>query len=348
MKAWREQGYTCELLPSTATFSFANSQRSRCRECLKVWYGDGYFTIFDIVEEGRVPMLMSIIQMMNLNLQLTCHNGGVRVQSANFRHGKQFDLEFSTSGHAILDLTRITYKGDTSFVGIGTGRSYAQKDQKPPAEGDAEKGDPRPGEPSEIRATATGSPFGKENAPGKDVESSKRIPSTEEKTTATPPPPRTLEESEKPTAVSLPPSLLKLHRRLNSELELYKLHIKHYHMTPTRFKFRTSELALPDEIYEKYEKICKDCTHCQHVGKTAPRSHVSGIRSQNFGDLLFFDHCEVTEIVPGKPGQEPRTRKHIILIILDSATSYLSAYPCADHSDKTTLEKLRILMQENN
>ena len=44
----------------------------------------------------------------------------------------------------------------------------------------------------------------------------------------------------------LPLPLVRLHKRLNKDLELYKLHVKHYHMSLNQFKKRTSELALPD------------------------------------------------------------------------------------------------------
>ena len=48
----------------------------------------------------------------------------------------------------------------------------------------------------------------------------------------------------------IPPALRRLHQRLLKDIELYKLHSKHYHMSPNQFKARTSELTLPDEVYE--------------------------------------------------------------------------------------------------
>ena len=75
------------------------------------------------------------------------------------------------------------------------------------------------------------------------------------------------------------------------DVELYKLHIKHYHMSPKQFKARTSELALPDEVYVKYDGVVKSCKVCQDAMRTPARSKVSGIRAQNFGDLVFIDHA---------------------------------------------------------
>ena len=44
---------------------------------------------------------------------------------------------------------------------------------------------------------------------------------------------------------TVPRALQRLHRRLMTKTELYELHIKHYHMTPTQFRRCASELALP-------------------------------------------------------------------------------------------------------
>ena len=33
----------------------------------------------------------------------------------------------------------------------------------------------------------------------------------------------------------VPPALRRLHQRLMKDVELYKLHIKHYHMSPKQF-----------------------------------------------------------------------------------------------------------------
>ena len=43
-------------------------------------------------------------------------------------------------------------------------------------------------------------------------------------------------------------SLRKIHDKLKDETELYKIHLKHYHMTPKSFRHRTSALKLPKEV----------------------------------------------------------------------------------------------------
>ena len=88
---------------------------------------------------------------------------------------------------------------------------------------------------------------------------------------------------------TIPPALRKLHKRLSSKVELHKLHIKHYHMSPAQFRKRTSELALPESIYRQFEQVVRECDICAKMQKPHPRSRHSGIRAQNFGDVIFMD-----------------------------------------------------------
>ena len=67
----------------------------------------------------------------------------------------------------------------------------------------------------------------------------------------------------RPTAVqALTPAYRKMIKRLDDKVELYKAHVKHYHMSPTQFRRRTSMLNLPDGIYEKYEEVYNKCRVC--------------------------------------------------------------------------------------
>ena len=62
-----------EIQPTSLRFFFANSQQSKCTEKLVIFmYDNGWntqFTEFDIVEEGDVPLLMSLPHMRNLGFQ---------------------------------------------------------------------------------------------------------------------------------------------------------------------------------------------------------------------------------------------------------------------------------------
>jgi len=119
---------------------------------------------------------------------------------------------------------------------------------------------------------------------------------------------------------NVPASLLKLHRRLSKEVELYKLHVKHYHMSTKQFRMRTTELALPEEVYEKFDKMVKTCKVCSESQPAPSRARVSGLRAQNFGDLVFLDHAKIPH-----GGQ-----KYAVLLIRDGATNLLAAHPSAE------------------
>ena len=54
--------------------------------------------------------------------------------------------------------------------------------------------------------------------------------------------------------------------KLRSDVELYKLHVKHYHMSPAQFRRRTSMPGLPGEIYDRYDRIVKSCKICSTSG----------------------------------------------------------------------------------
>ena len=84
-------GLWYEIQPTSSRFFFANSQQSKCTEKLVIFmYDHGWntqFTEFDIVEEGDVPLLMSLPQMRNLGFQfeltpekayLSCASIGMR------------------------------------------------------------------------------------------------------------------------------------------------------------------------------------------------------------------------------------------------------------------------------
>ena len=86
---------------------------------------------------------------------------------------------------------------------------------------------------------------------------------------------------------AMTPAYKKMLRRLEGSVALYKLHFKHYHMSPTQFRRRTSMLGLPDSVYQKYEDVCHKCRVCSTSIAPPPRARVSGIRASNFGDVIF-------------------------------------------------------------
>jgi hypothetical protein len=136
----------------------------------------------------------------------------------------------------------------------------------------------------------------------------------------------------------VPLALQRLHRRLSKDLELYKLHVKHYHMSPAQFRKRTSELALPDEVYHKYEQMVKSCKICSDATPPPSRSRFTGLRAINLGDLVFADHAEIHH----------EDQKYVVLLILDGATNLLWARPQQDLKAESTLESFRDWMDHHN
>ena len=126
----------------------------------------------------------------------------------------------------------------------------------------------------------------------------------------------------------LPLALRRIHQKLESPVELLKLHLKHYHMSSDQFRKRTSALKIPEEIYQNYDLIVKQCETCQGVKKGPSRPKVSGMRSEVFGDLTFIDHAEV---------QLNHRFKIMFLIIYDGATQLMTSFPCETKSEDETI-----------
>ena len=127
-------------------------------------------------------------------------------------------------------------------------------------------------------------------------------------------------------------------KKLEDTVELYKLHVKHYHMSPTQFRRRTSMLGLPDSVYEKYEDVVNKCRVCSTSVAPPPRARISGIRSSNFGDVIFVDHAEI----------QLRKNKYVVLLVLDGASNLLWATAQNSMNNKDTIQALRLWTDENN
>ena len=139
-------------------------------------------------------------------------------------------------------------------------------------------------------------------------------------------------------AQALTPAYRKMIKRLDDKVELYKLHVKHYHMSPTQFRRRTSMLNLPERIYEKYEDVFNKCRVCSMSVAPPPRAKISGIRASVFGDVVFVDHCEI----------ELKKKKYVVLLVLDGATNLLWATAQNSLDKKETLTHLRLWNEQNN
>ena len=140
-------------------------------------------------------------------------------------------------------------------------------------------------------------------------------------------------------AQALTPAYRKMIKRLDDMVELYKLHVKQYHMSPTQFRRRTSMLNLPDRIYEKYEEVYNKCRVCSMSVAPPARAKVSGMRASVFGDVIFVDHCEIA--------LKKKKKKYVVLLVLDGATNLLWATAQNSLDKKETLVHLREWNDQN-
>ena len=138
------------------------------------------------------------------------------------------------------------------------------------------------------------------------------------------------------TEAVLPLALDRIRQRLDNDVELHKLHLKHHHMNTLQFKQRTSALKLPASVYQRYDQIVKSCEVCQKVKGTPARSKISGMRAEVFGELIFIDHGEVRE------GEQT----YLFFLILDGATNLVTAFVQKTATDAETQENFREHMHQ--
>ena len=108
------------------------------------------------------------------------------------------------------------------------------------------------------------------------------------------------------------------------------LHLKHCHTSTAQFKKRTTHLDFLGKVYDLYQHVVKTCPFCNSTKPRPDRSRVSGLRAEEFGDLIFLDHGS-TKIGDKTIG---------FLIVLDGATSNLTAYPFKSISPSEVISKL--------
>ena len=127
MKEALRHGIECTLIPTSSKFTFANGNTSDVTQaCLmKFPTNPPTWTVFDIVEQGHVPILLSLGQMKHLRFTLDMTPGAVYLTCEAFGvHRKP--LRVACSSHAVLDLASLKYPstdqstGAHVFIGEGT------------------------------------------------------------------------------------------------------------------------------------------------------------------------------------------------------------------------------------
>ena len=77
--------------------------------------------------------------------------------------------------------------------------------------------------------------------------------------------------------------------KLSDERNLRDLHLKHYHMSTAQFKKRTTHLHILGKVYHLHQHVVKTSPFCNSTKPRPHRSRVSGLRAEEFGDLIFLD-----------------------------------------------------------
>ena len=138
-------------------------------------------------------------------------------------------------------------------------------------------------------------------------------------------------------------ALQRIHDKLRNENELYKLHLKHYHMQLDQFKKRTSQLKILKDIYDLFEKVFKKCDSRSKLRDKPCRSKISGLRADACGDLIFGRPWR-NQIQFLKNEESSEELSYTLFIILDGATNSISAYPFASTNENEARETLREFM----
>ena len=77
--------------------------------------------------------------------------------------------------------------------------------------------------------------------------------------------------------------------KLPDERNLKDLHLKLYLMSTAQFTKRTAHMDTPGRIYDLYQNVVKTYPFCNSTKPRPERSRVSGLRAEEFGDLIFLD-----------------------------------------------------------
>ena len=109
------------IAETTSQFDLANSESTKCKQKLVICMYDREYAVqsteFDIVEQGHVPILMSLPQMRNLRFQFELHPDKALISSPVLGIW-DVKLKVAPSSHLVLDLpdlSRLMWK-KSSFL----------------------------------------------------------------------------------------------------------------------------------------------------------------------------------------------------------------------------------------
>ena len=120
--AARSKGIFCEWNRCWTRMSFANSESAWLEWCVTVWFPTEppVCTTIDVHDQGDIPILMSLPQMMNLGMDLQLRPNAIHLTCKTLGYHNEL-LPFSISRHVILDLSRVKGKISMSEMNSGKG-----------------------------------------------------------------------------------------------------------------------------------------------------------------------------------------------------------------------------------
>ena len=142
-------GIQCEIIKRNAKFSFANSAMSNLTEACRIWFPTDppCCTEIAILEQGTVPILLSLGQMKNLYFTLEMRPNIVYLTSPPLSL-KRVPLDTARSTHLILDLSKVTYKPNIPSISfMCQDRALAGEEVEEDGEKKKKKPGPAPKEP---------------------------------------------------------------------------------------------------------------------------------------------------------------------------------------------------------
>ena len=327
-------------VPAMSFFVFANYETETFRESCIIHFltKPPCSTRFHVHETGDVPILFYLSQMQNLGVTLELDPKGAKITCPAFGLYSS-PVECSTMGHLVLDWTSLAYQPKSRERSARPTKhvTFALSQRKSAYPARAQELDDDEDDKPLVRPdrTAVSEEEDEDDKPlvqptsalKRESSAVHRVPTPLRKRKGPPvgrDPCATPEQDVSGTSRERPEDISSLGKNSNGEAlqkitnkfldfrNLKDLHLKHYHMSSAQFKRRTTHLDFPGSVFALYQHVVNTCPFCNSTKPRPDRSRVGGLRAQEFGYLIFFDH--------GSTNIGDQTFEY--LIVLDGETSH--------------------------
>ena len=132
--------------------------------------------------------------------------------------------------------------------------------------------------------------------------------------------------------MNLPQNVVFLHHyEEEKDFQSGETHLSHWNQMcqETRVSDQKKSPYWAEMVYDLSQHVVKTCSFCNSTKPRPDRSPVSGLRAEEFGDLIFSDDGSI------KNGD----KTFGFLIVLNGATSHLTTHPCKSTSPSEVTSK---------